>query len=82
MIIFCSPHNPTGNVWAKEDLQRLAALCKSTILCWSAMKFTWTLIPIIVIRPCWKRIRPLRISSFSAPLHPRHSTWLVCRIPT
>lgn len=28
MVIFCSPHNPTGNVWAKKDLQRLAALCK------------------------------------------------------
>jgi cystathionine beta-lyase len=28
MFILCSPHNPTGNVWKKEDLFRLALLCK------------------------------------------------------
>lgn len=28
MLIFCSPHNPTGNIWAKEDLQRVCALCR------------------------------------------------------
>lgn len=28
MFLLCSPHNPTGNVFAPEDLQRLAALCQ------------------------------------------------------
>ncbi len=27
MIIFCSPHNPTGNVWKREDLEKLAKIC-------------------------------------------------------
>ncbi|MBN2273776.1 MAG: PatB family C-S lyase [Bacteroidales bacterium] len=27
MIILCNPHNPTGNVWEKEILLRLADLC-------------------------------------------------------
>jgi cystathionine beta-lyase len=28
MLIFCNPHNPTGNVWKKEELERVGALCK------------------------------------------------------
>jgi cystathionine beta-lyase len=27
MIMFCSPHNPTGNVWKREDLEKLAEIC-------------------------------------------------------
>ncbi len=27
MIILCSPHNPTGNVWTKEELTELADIC-------------------------------------------------------
>ena len=27
MIILCSPHNPTGNVWKKDELKELAAIC-------------------------------------------------------
>ncbi|MFO7655960.1 MAG: PatB family C-S lyase [Bacteroidales bacterium] len=27
MIMFCSPHNPTGNVWSRDDLQRLTGIC-------------------------------------------------------
>ncbi|WP_394971928.1 MalY/PatB family protein [uncultured Croceitalea sp.] len=25
--IFCNPHNPTGNVWSKEELQELGEVC-------------------------------------------------------
>lgn len=28
MIIFCSPHNPTGNVWSKEDVARLSKIAR------------------------------------------------------
>jgi len=27
MIILCSPHNPTGNVWTKEELIKLTDIC-------------------------------------------------------
>ncbi|HWP80165.1 MAG TPA: MalY/PatB family protein [Candidatus Acidoferrum sp.] len=27
VLIFCSPHNPTGRVWTMEELSRLAELC-------------------------------------------------------
>jgi len=27
MLILCSPHNPTGNVWHKKELQELVSLC-------------------------------------------------------
>lgn len=27
MLIFCSPHNPVGRVWQKEELEKLAAIC-------------------------------------------------------
>ncbi|MDO3408272.1 PatB family C-S lyase [Saccharibacillus sp. CPCC 101409] len=27
MLILCSPHNPVGRVWKREDLERLAELC-------------------------------------------------------
>lgn len=27
MFILCNPHNPTGNVWEKEDLLKLAEIC-------------------------------------------------------
>ena len=28
MIILCSPHNPVSRVWKREDLEKLAAICK------------------------------------------------------
>lgn len=28
MLIFCSPHNPVGRVWRREELERLAQLCR------------------------------------------------------
>lgn len=27
ILLFCSPHNPVGRVWSKEELQHLAELC-------------------------------------------------------
>ncbi len=27
MLILCSPHNPTGNVWRKEELEKLTNIC-------------------------------------------------------
>ncbi len=27
MLIFCSPHNPVGRVWSKEELSKLADIC-------------------------------------------------------
>ncbi|MDO4679768.1 MAG: MalY/PatB family protein [Aerococcus sp.] len=27
LLIFCSPHNPVGRVWQKEELQQLADIC-------------------------------------------------------
>jgi cystathionine beta-lyase len=27
ILILCSPHNPTGNVWKKEELETLAEIC-------------------------------------------------------
>jgi cysteine-S-conjugate beta-lyase len=33
MIIFCSPHNPVGRVWKREELEKLAQICtKNNIL--------------------------------------------------
>jgi cystathionine beta-lyase len=33
MLILCSPHNPTGNVWKKEELEQVAEIClKNNIL--------------------------------------------------
>lgn len=29
MLLFCSPHNPVGRVWRREELERVAALCES-----------------------------------------------------
>jgi len=28
MFILCSPHNPGGRIWTKEELQKMAAICK------------------------------------------------------
>jgi len=28
MIILCSPHNPVGRVWKREELEKLAEICK------------------------------------------------------
>lgn len=27
MVIFCSPHNPTGRVWTKEEIKKLGDIC-------------------------------------------------------
>lgn len=29
MLIFCSPHNPVGRVWRKEELARIVEICKN-----------------------------------------------------
>lgn len=29
MLLFCSPHNPVGRVWTREELQKLADICLS-----------------------------------------------------
>lgn len=28
MLVFCNPHNPTGNIWSKEEISKVGALCK------------------------------------------------------
>ena len=28
MLIFCNPHNPTGNIWTREEIAKVGALCK------------------------------------------------------
>lgn len=28
MLIFCSPHNPVGRVWTREELEKLVKLCR------------------------------------------------------
>lgn len=28
-LIFCSPHNPCGRVWTREELEQVATICKS-----------------------------------------------------
>ena len=28
MMIFCSPHNPVGRVWSKEEVEKVVTLCK------------------------------------------------------
>lgn len=28
LFLFCSPHNPTGCVWKKEELEKIARICK------------------------------------------------------
>lgn len=28
LFLFCSPHNPTGRVWTKDELEKLARICK------------------------------------------------------
>ena len=33
LMLLCNPHNPTMDVWEREDLERVAALPKST-MCW------------------------------------------------
>ncbi len=28
LFLFCSPHNPTGRVWEREELEKIAKICK------------------------------------------------------
>ncbi|MCC8015090.1 MAG: pyridoxal phosphate-dependent aminotransferase [Eubacterium sp.] len=28
MLILCNPHNPTGNIWSREDLAKIGELCQ------------------------------------------------------
>ena len=28
LLIFCNPHNPTGNIWTREEIAKVGALCK------------------------------------------------------
>lgn len=32
MLLFCSPHNPVGRVWSKDELQQLVDICKKNNL--------------------------------------------------
>ncbi len=35
LFLFCSPHNPTGRLWTKQELETVAEIClqKNTLLC-------------------------------------------------
>lgn len=33
MVVFCSPHNPTGRVWTEEELSQLVDLCDQYNVC-------------------------------------------------
>ena len=33
MLILCSPHNPVGRVWTKEELTKVIALCRENDVC-------------------------------------------------
>ena len=28
LLLFCNPHNPTGRIWTKEELEKVGGLCK------------------------------------------------------
>ena len=28
LLIFCNPHNPTGNIWTRDEIAKVGALCK------------------------------------------------------
>ena len=28
MLIFCNPHNPTGNIWTKREIERVGNMCR------------------------------------------------------
>lgn len=30
VLLFCNPHNPTGRIWTREELQKVGALCAKT----------------------------------------------------
>lgn len=32
MLIFCSPHNPTGRVWTEDELKQIARICRKNDL--------------------------------------------------
>ena len=36
IMILCSPHNPVGRVWTKEELARVGEICKRTMSLWIA----------------------------------------------
>ncbi len=29
LVFFCNPHNPTGRIWEKEEMEKVAEICKS-----------------------------------------------------
>lgn len=31
-VIFCNPHNPTGRLWNKKEVERLVSICKANKL--------------------------------------------------
>lgn len=31
ILLLCSPHNPTGMIWSKDDMKRMILLCKNII---------------------------------------------------
>ncbi len=28
ILLLCSPHNPTGRVWTKEEMEKMVGICK------------------------------------------------------
>lgn len=46
-LIFCNPHNPVGKAWKREELQRIAALCRQyeVIILSDDVHCDWVLAP-------------------------------------
>lgn len=39
MMILCNPHNPTGNIWDRDILDKIGKLCKNIMCLLCLMRF-------------------------------------------
>ena len=83
LALLCTPHNPVGRVWTREELTRYADICLShgvTIVADEIHEdFTYPATCTPPLAPSAKK--RLKMQS-SAPLPPKPSTLPACRTPT
>ncbi len=69
-LLFCSPpHNPTGRVWSREELERLSDLCENMIFTLSVMRSG-------LISPHYSETATFRFKTVSLALRERTMAFL------
>lgn len=81
MVIFCSPHNPTGRVWTEDELSRLVDLCDQYNVCLLSDEIHADMTLTVPFTPLFKIANP-RVEKVAVALYAPTKTFNIAGLCT